>query len=160
MIRDATAADIPAIGTIWNLAVRETIATFSSEEKTPEGLAALLAERQARYAFVVAEVEGSVAGFATYGQFRAGNGYRFTFEHTIYLGPETRGRGVGRVLMGAIETHARGVGGHSMIGGVSAANAPSVAFHLALGYTTTALLPQAGYKFDRWHDLLLMQKLL
>ena len=160
MIRDATPGDIPAIMTIWNNAVRDTVATFSSEEKTEAGLSALLTERRANYAFYVAEQDGAIDGFATYGQFRAGNGYRHTFENTIYLAASARGKGTGRALMAAVEDHARSIGGHSMIAAVTGSNTPAIAFHKALGYTTTALLPQAGYKFDLWHDLLLMQKLL
>ncbi len=160
MIRDATPDDIAAIMEIWNHAVRETVATFSSEEKTHEGLAQLLAARQEHYCFVVAEIEGRVTGFATYGPFRSGNGYRFTFENSVYLAAGAQGRGIGRALMEAVETHARGIGGHSMIAGVTASNAAAVAFHRALGYRTEALVPEAGYKFDCWHDLLLMQKFL
>jgi phosphinothricin acetyltransferase len=99
-------------------------------------------------------------GFASYAQFRGGVGYRHTMEHTIILGPAARGRGLGRALMTAIEDHARAGGTHSLFAGVSAGNPEGRAFHAAMGFAETAVLPQVGYKFGRWLDLVLMQKFL
>ncbi|WP_343116784.1 N-acetyltransferase family protein [Ostreiculturibacter nitratireducens] len=161
MIRPATPDDCPAIAAIWNPVIRDTLITFTTAEKTPEGLAATLAEKEAAgYAFLVAEEEGRILGFATYGQFRAGPGYARTLEHTVVLAPDCRGRGVGRALMAAVEDHARAGGARSVFAGVSAANPEGRAFHAALGYRETAVLRDVGYKFDRWLDLVLMQKFL
>ena len=104
--------------------------------------------------------DGRVLGFASYDQFRAGNGYVHAMEHTVILAPEAHGRGLGRALMTAIEEHARIRGGHSMVAGVSGENAAGIAFHRALGYAHVGLLPQSGRKFGRWLDLVLMQKFL
>jgi phosphinothricin acetyltransferase len=81
-------------------------------------------------------------------------------EHTIILAPAAIGRGLGRSLMAAIEAHARGQGVHSMFAGVSGENAAGIAFHAAIGYVPVAVLHQVGFKFGRWMDLHLMQKLL
>lgn len=161
MIRDVKPADLPAIMEIWNVAICKTVATFSSQTKTHEDLVQMASERcENKDAFMVAADGKEILGFAAYRQFRPGNGYRFTFENTIYLDENAQGKGVGRALMDAIEDHARARKGHSMIAAVTASNTQAVAFHTALGYTNTALLPQAGYKFECWHDLLLMQKRL
>lgn len=161
MIRPATPADIPAILAVWNPVIRDTTVTFSSAEKTPESLAAMIAARRAAgQEFFVAEAAGAVLGLASYGQFRAGNGYAHAMEHTIILAPGARGRGLGRALMGRLEAHARAGGVHLMVGGISAENAPGIAFHAALGYAEAGRLREAGRKFDRWIDLVLMQKLL
>ncbi|WP_096786552.1 GNAT family N-acetyltransferase [Rhodobacter sp. CZR27] len=158
MIRQATEADAPALLAIWNPIIRDTLVTFNSAEKTVGELCAMIAERPA---FLVAQDEGGAPlGFATYSQFRGGIGYRHTMEHTIILGPAARGRGVGRTLMVALEAHARAGGAHSLFAGVSAANPEGRAFHAALGYVETAILPQVGFKFGRWLDLVLMQKFL
>jgi phosphinothricin acetyltransferase len=156
VIRHARADDAPAIAAIWNPVIRDTAVTFESVEKSPGDIAALIA---ARPAFLVAEADG-IAGFATYAQFRGGTGYARTMEHTVILAPGARGRGVGRALMAAVEDHARGQGAHTIFAGVSAENAPGVAFHAALGYRTVARLPEVGWKFGRWMDLVLMQKTL
>jgi phosphinothricin acetyltransferase len=106
-------------------------------------------------------MEGStLLGFATYSQFRGGVGYQHTMEHTVVLAPEARGRGAGRALMQRLESHAASSGVHSMIAGVSGANAPGIAFHEAMGYKTVAVVPEVGRKFDQWLDLHLMQKIL
>jgi L-amino acid N-acyltransferase len=160
MIRAATTEDCAAIATLWNPIIRDTLVTFTTAEKSAEGVAAALAEKaSAGFPFLVAD-RGGVLGFATYGAFRAGPGYAFTVEHTIILGPEARGQGIGRALMAAIEDHARAAGIHSMIAGVSAANPEGRAFHAAVGYSEIAVLPQVGFKFGRWLDLVLMQKML
>lgn len=159
-IRPARPADIPALIALWNPLIATTMITFSSEEKTSEGLAQTLRDKQAAdLPFFIAE-DGALQGFATYGQFRAGNGYATAMEHTIILGDTARGRGLGRALMAAIETHAQNRGAHSMIAGVSGGNPSGRAFHAAIGYDLVATVPQVGCKFDRFWDLWLMQKIL
>lgn len=161
MIRPATAADIPAILAIWNPLIRDTMVTFNAAEKSPDELAAMLAAKEAdRYPFLVADTGGAIAGFATYGQFRGGVGYARAMEHTILLGPDARGRGIGRALMQAIEHHARERGAHSLIAGVSGGNPDGRAFHAAIGYREVAIVPEVGWKFGRFWDLVLMQKIL
>jgi phosphinothricin acetyltransferase len=161
MIRPATEADIWGILEIWNPVIRDTLVTFTDLEKSPEAVAALLAERRATgHAFLVAEEGGEVMGFATFGQFRGGRGYRHSFEHTILLAPTARGRGLGRALMAALEEAARAAGGHVLFAGVSAANREGIAFHSALGYREAARLNEVGRKFGRWLDLVLMEKRL
>jgi L-amino acid N-acyltransferase YncA len=161
ILRDATAADAGAIAAFWNPQIRATAVTFNAVEKSVTEIVTLISTRQeAGQAFMVVEVEGQVAGFASYSQFRAGVGYARTMEHTIILGPAAIGRGLGRSLMAAIEAHARGQGVHSMFAGVSGENAAGIAFHAAIGYVPVAVLHQVGFKFGRWMDLHLMQKLL
>lgn len=156
MIRPATAADAAAIAAVWNPVIRDTAVTFESVPKSPADIAALIA---ARPAFLVAG-DGPIAGFATYQQFRGGTGYARTMEHTIILAPAAQGRGLGRALMAAVEDHARAGGAHSIFAGVSAENPNGVAFHAAVGYREVARLREVGWKFGRWMDLVLMQKLL
>jgi L-amino acid N-acyltransferase YncA len=161
MIRPATTADIPAVLEIWNPVIRDTVITFNPVEKTLTDMGRLLEEKAtAGQAFLVADEGGQVQGFATYAQFRGGLGYKPTVEHSIILGPSARGKGVGRALMTAIEDHARAGGAHSIFAGVSGGNPDGVGFHAAIGYTSVALLPEVGYKFGKWWDLILMQKFL
>lgn len=160
-LRPAVPKDAVEIAALWNPFIRETAVTFNSVEKTPEGLAAdITAKAAAGQAFILAERDGVLAGFATYGQFRGGVGYAHTMEHTVILHARSHGQGIGRALMAAIEDHARRAGGHSMFAGVSAENPAGVAFHKAVGYVEMARLPQVGRKFGRWMDLVLLQKML
>ncbi|SRR6056297_380749 len=161
IIRAARAGDAAAIAALWNPLIRDTAITFNSHEKTAADVAGdISARRAAGHAFLLAEAEDAVLGFAAYGQFRGGPGYARTGEHTIILGDDARGRGVGRALLGAIEDHARGAGIHMMFAGVSGENPSAVAFHERLGYLRIAVLAQVGWKFGRWMDLVLLQKRL
>ncbi|MCB6178764.1 N-acetyltransferase family protein [Rhodobacter sp. Har01] len=161
MIRPATAMDAPALAALWNPWIIDTAATFNPTPKAPQEIARLIeARRTEGHAFLVAEPGGEVLGFATYAQFRGGAGYARTMEHTVILAEASRGRGIGRALMQALEAHARAAGAHQMIAGVSGENPEGRAFHDRLGYRLIATVPQAGYKFGRFMDLWLMQKFL
>lgn len=156
MIRQATPADAQAIAAIWNHVIRDTAQTFTTAEKDPEALAVQIIDQPC----FVAEAAGAVVGFVIYGQFRSGPGYAHTVEHSIHVAQGARGAGLGRALMVATETHARAAGMHSMIAGVAGENGGGAGFHAALGYREIARLPEVGWKFGRWHDLVLMQKML
>ena len=161
MIRPATTADTEAVAALWNALIRDTTVTFTHTEKTLAEVAETIAARHRDgYTFLVAEQGGVIAGFATYAQFRGGDGYARCMEHSIHLQPLARGRGLGRALMQAVEAHALARGTHSMIAGVSGENATGIAFHTALGYRSIATVPESGFKFGRWLDLVLMQKFL
>lgn len=160
-VRPATSEDAVQIADIWNPVIRNTTATFNSEEKTVGEIANQIEARVAAgLAFLVTEDANGITGFASYGPFRAGIGYKHTVEHTVILGVRAQGQGIGRKLMAALEAHARDAGMHSMIAGIGAENEVGRAFHLAIGFLDVALLPQVGRKFGRWQDLHLMQKLL
>ena len=155
MIRPAATSDAAQIAAIWNDAIRETTITFNPVEKTDAEVADVTRDN----CLVWAE-NGKVLGFARYFPFRSGEGYRFTVEHTIMLHPDGHGKGGGARLMTALFAHAKAAGKHSMFAGCSAENAGAVAFHAKLGFQEVATLPEVGFKFGRWIDLVLMQKTL
>jgi phosphinothricin acetyltransferase len=160
VIRRATAADAAAIAVLWNPWIRDTAVTFNSAEKAPGDVAAMIRERdRLGHATFIAEAD-TLLGFVSYAQFRGGIGYATCMEHSVILAPEARGQGAGRALMQAAEDHARTAGAHQMIGGVSGENAAGIAFHAALGYAHVATIREAGFKFGRFMDLVLMQKFL
>ncbi|WP_108815256.1 GNAT family N-acetyltransferase [Loktanella sp. Alg231-35] len=154
-IRPAAPADAPQIADIWNRAIRETVITFNPVEKTVAEVIDLTAKD-----CLVWVQDDQVLGFARYFPFRGGQGYRFTVEHTIMLHADGHGQGGGRALMLALLDHAKAAGKHSMFAGCSAENTGAVQFHARLGFEEVATLPQVGFKFGRWFDLVLMQKLL
>lgn len=161
MIRAAQAADAAAIAELWSALIRETAVTFNAIEKTPSDVATLLLEKaEENLPFFVALSGDEVMGFATYGPFRSGIGYAHTMEHSIMLDTRARGLGLGRGLMDALEAHARGRGVHTLWAGVSGENPDGVQFHRHMGFTELATLPEVGFKFDRWMDLVLLYKRL
>ena len=153
-IRLATAADAPALAALWNPWIRDTAITFTTTLKTPDDIARMIATRPAFF------TTDDVAGFATYDQFRSGVGYATCMEHTVILAPHAQGRGLGRALMTALEDHARSHGAHQMIAGISGENPAAMRFHASLGYSETARVTEAGFKFGRFMDLVLMRKFL
>ena len=157
-IRQAKLGDAAAIAKIWNGMIRDSLATFTSEEKTEAGIARLIADRGPD--FWVAEDAGAVCGFVTYAPFRPGPGYAATIEHTVILAPDQMGRGIGTTLMQTAMAQARAEGYHVMVAGISSANPGAVAFHAALGFTQVGHLPQVGRKAGQWLDLIFMQKTL
>ncbi|MBL9057767.1 MAG: N-acetyltransferase [Rhodobacteraceae bacterium] len=157
MIRPATPADAEAIAAIWNALIRETTHTFTTVGKDPADIATQIARGTPWW---VAEVAGAVAGHATYGQFRGGPGYARAMEHSVHLAAPAWGKGLGRGLMTALEDHARTAGAHTMIAGVSGENLPGQSFHAAIGYKECGRVREAGFKWGRWLDLVLMQKIL
>lgn len=157
MIRLATPEDAPAIAAIWNVVIRETLATFTTAEKDPATIAQAIATGTPWW---VALVNNTVQGHATYGQFRTGPGYARSMEHSIHLSNMAQGLGLGRQLMTALEAHAKAHGAHIMVAGVSSENPAGQAFHTRLGYTECGRVLQAGFKSNRYLDLVLMQKIL
>lgn len=160
-LRDATPDDAVAIAGIWNPIIRDTVITFNPVERSPAEIATMIVARQAAgQAFLVATAGARVLGFASYAQFRAGAGYARCVEHSINLSPDARGMGAGRVLLAALERHASAAGHHVMVAAVTGTNAGSIAFHAASGYVQVGCMPQVGWKFGVYHDLVLMQKFL
>jgi L-amino acid N-acyltransferase len=160
-IRHAEPGDASAIAAIWNPVIRDSVATFNSVERTAEEIAAMIEDTRAQgHAWLVAEEGGGLLGFATFFPFRKGVGYARTMEHTIILAPSAAGRGIGRELMETLAAEARDRGVHSLIAGISGENAAGIDFHARLGFTEVGRLPEVGWKFGRWFDLVLMQKML
>ncbi|WP_171231224.1 GNAT family N-acetyltransferase [Ruegeria sp. HKCCA4812] len=158
IIRPAMAADAPAIARITNAIIRESLITFTTDERSATQITEDITARGT--GFLVAEHDGHVVGFATYAPFRAGPGYAQTREHSIQLSPDARGKGVGRALMQALEAAARTDGAHVLVAGISSANPGAVAFHAALGFSQVGRMPEVGFKWGQWLDLVLMQKIL
>lgn len=157
-IRQARVEDAGSITSITNTIIRETLVTFTTNERSVESIVADIKARGP--GFLVAEHEGEVIGFATYGPFRSGPGYAQCREHSIQLAPEVRGSGLGRLLMTKLQEAAQAERVHVLIAGISSANPAAVAFHAALGFAEVGHLPEVGFKWGQRLDLVLMQKIL
>ena len=158
-IRDAHAGDIEAITAIYNDAVSNTLAIWNERTVDAANRAAWLADRQrAGYPVLVAiDAEGTVAGYASFGDWRPFEGFRHTVEHSVYVRADRRGTGVGKALMMELIARARGLGKHVMVAGIEAGNAGSIALHKQLGFEEVGLMRQVGTKFGAWLDLAFLQ---
>lgn len=161
MIRDAKPDDAEEIAKIYNQAVRETTAIWNEVEVDALNRAEWLMARQAQgLPVLVLDEGGTITGYASYGPFRAFDGYRATVEHSVYVRTDRQGGGRGRALLSALIDYARAEERHVMIAAIEAGNAGSIALHERLGFRAVGVLPQVGQKFGRWLDLSLMQLVL
>lgn len=160
-IRQATDDDLPGILEIHNDAVLNTTAIWSVHTADIENRRAVLADRRAKsYPFLVAAEGADVLGYATFGDFRPHDGYFRTVEHSVYVARAHRRKGIARSLLPPLFEAARHLGKHAMVGGIDAANAESIRLHETFGFRRVGLLPEVGYKFGRYLDLLFMQKII
>ena len=158
-IRDAGPADAPAIAAIYNDAVVNTTAIWNDHQVDAANRLAWLTERRGQgYPVLVAvDALGGVVGYASFGDWRAWDGYRNTVEHSVYVRADQRGAGIGKALMLALIDRTRAIGKHVMVAGIEAGNIGSIRLHEQLGFTQVGLLPQVGMKFGRWLDLTFLQ---
>lgn len=160
-IRDATLDDLPQILDITNQAIVNTTALWTLAPATLDARRAWFADRQARdFPILVADHHGSIAGFASYGDFRPWDGYLHTVEHSVYISPRTQGRGIGSALLNALIERAEQQHKHVMVAAIEASNTASIALHRKAGFQEAGVLPEVGRKFGRWLDLLFMLKRL
>jgi phosphinothricin acetyltransferase len=160
-IRDAGEAHLAGILAIYNHAVEHTTAIWNEVLVDLDNRRAWWRGRVDLGFPVLVAVEGDgVLGYASYGPFRAFDGYRLTVEHSVYVSEAARRRGVASALLKALEERARKAGVHVMLGGIAADNIASLVLHEKLGFTETARMPEVGLKFGGYLDLVFMQKLL
>jgi len=161
-VRDATEDDLPAILAIYNEVIATSTAVYSLEASTLEERRAWLRIRCSKhFPVIVALASDDVVGFASFAEWRgAWPGYRYTVEHTVHVRRDVRGLGIGRGLIEELFPRALALGKHVMIGGIDAANDASIRFHERLGFERVALFREVGHKFDRWLDLVFVQRFL
>ena len=158
IVRHASKEDCAAIGEIYNHAVLHTAAIWNDKTvDTDNRIAWFEAPTLVGYPVLVSEDDDVVTGYASFGDWRAFDGFRHTVEHSVYVHPDHQGKGIGRLLMKALIIEARKIGKHVMVAGIEAQNHTSIHLHETLGFVTTGQMPQVGTKFGRWLDLTFMQ---
>ena len=160
-LRPAHADDVQAITDITNQAIVHTTAIWTLNPVTAHARGAWMHDRLARgMPVIIAETDGQVVGFGSYGDFRPHEGYRHTVEHSVYVRGEARGRGLGKALTLALIDRARRAGKHVMVAAIDADNSASISLHERLGFTHAGRLDQVGTKFGRWLDVIFLQLIL
>lgn len=158
LIRDAREEDMPAVMEIYNDAVANTTAIWNDTMVDLDNRLEWLRNRRERgFPVIVAELDGKVVGYASYGDWRAFDGYRHTAEHSIYVHKDARGKGVGRQLLANLIDRARSAGIHVLIAGIEAENAASIRLHEGFGFRVVGRFKEVGTKFGRWLDLTCME---
>ena len=158
-IRPAVVRDIPFVTEIYADAVRQGTATF---ELVPPDLAEMTRRFQALadggFPYLVAILEGNVAGYAYAGPYRPRPAYRFTVENSVYLRPAVHRRGIGYQLLQRLISDCEARGFRQMIAVIGdSANAGSIGVHSRCGFQMIGTHPNVGLKFGRWLDTVMMQ---
>jgi L-amino acid N-acyltransferase YncA len=161
-LRDALVGDLPAIRDIYNDAVLNTLAIWNEQTVDLANRQAWFDARQAQgYPILVAiDATDEVLGYASFGDWRPFEGFRYSVEHSVYIRHDQRGRGLGPLLMQALIERARGCGKHVMVAAIESGNDASIRLHQRLGFSLNGQMPQVGIKFGRWLDLTFMQLML
>lgn len=154
VVRDATAADLPAMAAIYDEQVRTSVATFDTE---PRGAAylgdKLAAVDDGNVVLVACTADRELLGYAFSGPFRPRPAYAGTKEVSVYLAEAARGRGLGRILYAALLARLDAAPGvHTQVAVVALPNDASVALHLAMGFARVGVLREVGHKFGRYVD--------
>lgn len=159
-IRPARRADAEAINAIQNYYVLNSTATFLTEPLTLEQRYAWLEGRSPQHPVTVAVDQGAVIGWGALGDFRSRPAYRHTTEFSIYIHHERHRKGIGRALLADLVERARAAGHHALVGGCCSESIAILALLEAEGFSRVAHFPEVGCKFDRWLDVVFMQRLL
>ena len=162
LIRPSTDADLPAITAIYHHHVLHGTGTFEVDPPSQQDMAGRRADVLSKGLpwLVLADGE-QVLGFAYCNWFKPRPAYRFSAEDSIYLAPEAAGRGLGRALLAELAAQAERAGVRRLIAVIGdSANAGSIGVHRAIGFQPVGVLKACGWKFERWLDVVLMEKSL
>jgi len=157
-IRVAVRQDLPEILTIYNEVIRNSTAVYSEVEFTPaRGESWFDTKAEQGFPFLVACDASGVAGFGTFGDFRAWPCYQYSVEHSVHVRSDRRSQGIGRALVVELIGRARAANKHVMIAGIDADNAISIGLHRSLGFGQVGHFHEVGFKFGRWLDLVFLE---
>lgn len=160
IIRAAEPGDADALAAIYD---HHVLHGFGSFELTPPGVTWMENRRREIQGhglpFLVAELDGRVAGYAYVGPFRPRPGYRFTVEDSVYVAPDMQGRGVGRAVLSAVLAQCEAMGLRQVVAVIGdSQNVGSIGLHRALGFQDAGVGRSLGFKHGRWVDIVWMQK--
>lgn len=161
-IKPCTKEQLPEILDIFNDAILNSTALYDYKIRTMETMNAWYADKQSHNSPIVGvfDDDNTLLGFATYGMFRVRPAYKYTVEHSVYVRPDKRGRGLGKVLLREIIKKAEEQDYHVMVGVIDAANTVSIKLHENEGFVLSGVMKETGYKFGKWLDAAFYQLIL
>lgn len=159
-LRLALSKDAENISAIYNEFVSSSTATFDTEPRSVAAQNEILRTRSPQHPITVVETNGRVVAWGSLNPWSDRLGYRFSGETSVYVTRDHHGKGIGKLLLADIVERARTLGFHTLLARISTDNPPSLRLHEHFGFTQSALLREVGYKFDRWIDVAILQKIL
>ena len=152
-VRLATAFDAAAIRAIYAPLVETTTISFEHTPPSEEEMAGRIRATLDRYPWLVAEDKGCVIGYAYAGPHRSRAAYQWSCEVSVYIHADARRQGIAKTLYTMLFDALRFLGCVNAYAGITQPNAPSVAFHEALGFEPVGVYRRVGFKHDAWHDV-------
>jgi len=160
-VRDAREDDLTDILDIYNDVIINTTAVYSEKPHTLQMRQDWYNDRiDNNFPVFVADNDGKIAGFSSFGHFRAWPCYRYTVEVSVYVGSSYRGKGISKRLLQVLIDRAGEMNVHAVIAGISADNQVSINLHRSFGFEEVANFKEVGYKFGRWLDLKFFELML
>lgn len=159
-IRDAVIEDAAEIARIYNQGIEDRLATLETKTRTPQERAEWLAARGPRHPVIVAAAEERLLGWASLNAFNPRPAYDHVADFSVYVARESRGRGIGDALLGALEDRARGLGYHKLVLAAFPGNAAGMKLYQRHRFRTVGVYKEQGQLDGRWVDVILMEKLL
>jgi L-amino acid N-acyltransferase len=161
-VRPATRDDLPGIHAIYNHAVLHTTASYDYEPRPFDYRQAWFNEHEKSNlpVFVAAKEDGTVCGWSSLSRYHDRKGFQFTVENSVYVAAECRRQGIGSALMPPLIESARALKLRAIIAAIDAENASSIRLHERFGFETVGNFKQVGFKFDRWLDVIYMERLV
>ena len=161
VLRPYRPGDIPAVTGIYGHYVRETVVTFETSVPDEAEMAARFAAISGKgHPLLIGELDGAVIGYAYASTYRPREAYRFTCEDSIYLAPDAVGRGIGSTMLARLIADSSKAGLKQMLAVITAERANSIRLHEKHGFRMIGTYEALGYKFDRWLDIVHMQRAL
>ena len=162
-IRPAAASvpgDVEAICAIHNQGITDRIATLDTVLRAPDETRAWIGERGPRHPVIVAEVDGTVVGWASLNRFNPRTAYDHVADFSVYVERDWRGKGVGRQLREHLIALARGLGFHKMVLAAMAHNAAGIALYTRAGFSHVGIYHEQGQLDGKWVNVAIMEKIL
>ena len=162
LIRPSTPADLPAITAIYGWNVLNGTGTFELDAPDDAEMTRRRDDVLSKgLPWLVAERDGVVLGYAYANHFRPRKAYRFCLEDSVYLASDAKGQGLGRMLLAELLARCEAAGARQMLAVIGdSANLGSIGVHRTLGFEHIGVMKAAGWKFDQWRDVVIMQKAL
>jgi phosphinothricin acetyltransferase len=159
-VRLGRAEDAPAICAIYNEGIADRVATFETEPRTPEQIAAQLADKGDRFPTVVVERDGRVVAWASAGSYRARPAYAGVAEHSVYVARAARGTGAGRTALEALCRVYAERGFWKLVSRIFPENTASLALHERCGFRVVGVYRRHGKLDGAWRDCVIVERLL
>jgi phosphinothricin acetyltransferase len=160
VIRLAIESDLAAIDAIYNYYIARSTCTYQEEVEPFESRVKWFAHHGITHPVTVATVGDDIVGWGALSPFRERSAYRFTVENSVYIHPDHHRRGIGSALLADLIARGTSLGYHTIIAGIDGEQAASLALHRKFGFEICGEMKQVGYKFERFLDVIFMQKML